>query len=142
MPETLSKIEAFISKHHLLCLATSGETAPQVCNLYYAYDVQRHAFIVASETKTQHIQNVLADNKVACSVALETDEVGKIQGIQCQATMHQCNTDNAQNIYFKAFPFARVMQPTLWEIQLHEVKLTDNRLGFGKKLTWTRAVSA
>lgn len=141
MLETLEKIEAFIGEHHLLALATSGENGPQISNLYYAYDAKKQAFIVASDAKTQHIQNVLLNKNVACSVALETSEVGKIRGIQCRAMMYEHNTKEAKRIYFKAFAYARVMQPRLWEIKLIEVKLTDNRLGFGKKLIWKRAVS-
>ncbi len=32
------------------------------------------------------------------------------------------------------------MNPTLWRIVLDEVKMTDNTLGFGKKLSWKRDV--
>ena len=138
MQETLNKIEAFIAEHHLLSLATSGKSAPQVSNLFYAYDSHHNTFIVASDSKTEHIQNVLLDENVACSVALETDEVGKIQGIQCRGVMRMSEAEESKKLYFKAFPYARVMMPTLWEIRLQEVKFTDNRLGFGKKLIWKR----
>ena len=138
MPKTLEKVALFLSKHHLLSLATSADNTPQSASLFYAYDSERIAFVVASDTKTEHIQNVLRNENVSGTVALETDEVGKIEGIQFKAKM-QMLTHKEGELYFKAFPFAKVMNPQLWSIELEEIKLTDNRLGFGKKLYWQRA---
>ena len=130
-----SRIIDFIAKHHLLALATSKENTPQVANLFFAFDEKDVAFIVASDEKTEHIQNVLHNENVAGSVALETDEVGKIQGMQFQAVMYKTEE---YGLYFKRFPYAKIMQPTLWKIELQKIKFTDNRLGFGKKLYWSR----
>jgi len=137
MPKTLEKIELFLSKHHLLSLATLADNVPQSASLFYAYDAQNMAFIVASDTKTEHIQNVLRNETVSGTAALETDEVGKIEGIQFKAKMRMI-THKEGGLYFKAFPFAKVMNPQLWSIELEAIKLTDNRLGFGKKLYWQR----
>jgi len=137
MPESLKKIEAFLAEHHLLSLATSHNNIPQSVSLFYAYNSDEKTLIVASDTKTEHIQNVLGNKNVSGTVALETDEVGKIRGIQFTATMDQANKDEGQ-LYFKAFPYAKVMRPQLWVIKLEKVKMTDNRLGFGKKLFWSR----
>ena len=138
MPKTLEKIELFLAKHHLLSLATCAEDRPQSASLFYAYDDKNIAFIVASDLKTEHIQNALVNTNVSGTVALETDEVGKIQGLQFRAKMSEAGKD-AENIYYKAFPYAKVMQPKLWSISLEQLKFTDNRLGFGKKLYWDRA---
>ena len=137
MPEPLKKIEAFLSEHHLLSLATSQNNRPQSASLFYAYNSDEKTLLVASDTTTEHMQNVVGNNKVSGTVALETDEVGKIRGIQFTATMQQANKEEGQ-LYFKAFPYAKVMRPQLWVIKLEKVKMTDNRLGFGKKLFWSR----
>ena len=81
--------------------------------------------------------NVAQNPHVAGTVALETKTVGKIQGIQFVGVMEQC-PDGLKSLYFEAFPYARIMNPTLWIIRLDEVKMTDNTLGFGKKITWKR----
>jgi len=138
MPKTLEKIELFLAKHHLLSLATCADNRPQSASLFYAYDEQNIAFIVASDLKTEHIQNVLLNTNVSGTVALETTEVGKIQGLQFKAKMSEAGEDAAK-IYYKAFAYAKVMQPKLWCISLETLKFTDNRLGFGKKLYWNRA---
>ena len=137
MPRTLEKVALFLAEHHLLSLATSSEGKPHSASLFYAYAPEQVSFIVASEMKTEHIQNALSNPNVSGTVALETDEVGKIQGIQFQATM-QVATKEEGILYFKAFPYAKVMRPTLWTITMDTIKMTDNRLGFGKKLYWNR----
>ena len=137
MPKTLEKVGRFLSKHHLLSLATSVDNLPQSASLFYAYNSEAVAFIVASDTKTEHIQNVLINDTVSGTVALETDEVGKIEGIQFKAKMYMISHEEG-SLYFKAFPFAKVMNPQLWQIEVTDIKLTDNRLGFGTKLNWQR----
>lgn len=134
----IEKIERFIGEHHLLSLATTGERL-WCCSMFYAYDPQSVSFIVASDETTEHIKNVAQNIHIAGTVALETKTVGKIQGIQFYGVMETCPED-LKNLYFKAFPYAIVMNPTLWSIRLDEIKMTDNTLGFGKKVSWTRSV--
>ncbi|MGD0342664.1 MAG: hypothetical protein ABSA76_13260 [Bacteroidales bacterium] len=43
----------------------------------------------------------------------------------------------AKNAYLKKFPVAALMDTRLWIVELTYIKMTDNRLGFGKKLIWT-----
>ncbi len=137
MPRTVEKVEAFLEKHHLLSLATSKKSRSHSASLFYAYDPETVSFVVASDMKSEHIQNVLSNPEVSGTVALETDEVGKIQGIQFQAQMRIATKEEGTR-YFKAFAYAKVMNPTLWTITMRTIKMTDNRLGFGKKLYWSR----
>lgn len=130
------KIAAFIDKHHLLSLATIGERL-WCCSMFYAFDPEAVAFIVASDESTEHMRNIKSNENVAGTVALETKTVGKIQGIQFAARVRKADEEN-QKLYFKRFPYARVMNPTLWVITLDEIKMTDNTLGFRKKLNWKR----
>lgn len=138
MAEVLKRVERFLAKHHVLSLATSGERL-WCASIFFAYDEEAVAFIVASDPTTEHMNNVVKNIKVAGTVALETKMVGKIQGIQFAGAMEKCPGE-LKSRYFEAFPYARVMNPTLWIIRLDEVKMTDNTLGFGKKITWKRGL--
>jgi uncharacterized protein len=133
--ENLQKIHVFLQKHHTMSLATCKEDQSFTCTLFYAYDLINNSFIVASEEKTQHIQNILFNEKVSGSVHLETDVIGKIQGVQFLGRMQKTQE---KKLYFQKFPYALAMNPTLWSIEVDFFKLTDNRLGFGKKIIWTR----
>jgi len=91
--------------------------------------------------ETRHIQETLKNSLVAGSVVLETSIVNKIQGIQFTGRLElpvKEMIDKSKYAYLKRFPFAALMDTTLWVLYLDLVKMTDNRLGFGKKLIWER----
>lgn len=121
-------------------LATSHDNTPQACSLFYAYMSARTLFVVASDEKTEHMGNATINPQVAATIVLETKTVGKIEGLQIKAQMRRADEAETK-AYFETFPYARVMNPTLWAVVPHHMKLTDNRLGFGKKLIWTRGSS-
>ena len=131
----------FINKHHVLTLATSKENNPWCANCFYIYLEKENCFVFTSDYDTKHVQDVLTNSKVAGSVVLETNAVGKIQGIQFNGIMEKPKNallSKAKKAYLKRFPFAVLMKTSLWTVQLTHIKLTDNRLGFGKKLTWEK----
>jgi len=133
------KIITFLNKHHVLTLATSNENSPWCANCFYAYIESENAFVFTSDTSTRHIQEAIKEPKVAGSIVLETSVVGKIQGIQFTGRLIKADgewTKTAQNAYLKRFPFAALMETTLWILVIDYIKMTDNRLGFGKKLIW------
>ena len=66
------KIIDFINEHHLLTLATSKESIPYCCNVFYVYDVTNNQLIFSSDTKTKHAKDFIANPKVAGSIVLET----------------------------------------------------------------------
>lgn len=136
MSKNLEKIVAFLQKHHTLSLCTCRDNLCSSCTLFYAYDEEENIFIVASQEKTEHIQNVLQNSFVSGTVYLETEIVGKIQGVQFKGKMFPWKDE--KRVYLKRFPYALAMNPTLWKIEIDFLKFTDNRLGFGKKLIWTR----
>ena len=136
------RILDFIGEHHVLTVAcVSQAAAPWCANAFYVFDPQEEGFIITSEEKTQHAQLFLENPQVAGSVVLETEQVGKIQGLQFTGTVRRCDGglfDRCRLLYLKRFPFAVFKGGEVWFIRLDNIKLTDNRLGFGKKLHWTR----
>ena len=138
MREELVTIEEFLTQHHVLTLATSNATKPSACSLFYVYDVQERVFVVASAKDTEHIKNLQYSINVAGNIPLETKEVGVIRGVQFKATMQLLEDNRLKKLYYKAYPYALAMLPTLWKIEVKSFKMSDNRLGFGKKLLWER----
>jgi uncharacterized protein YhbP (UPF0306 family) len=78
---------------------------------------------------------MLANGRVAASVVLETHIVGKIQGLQITGQIKPA-IEGDKAIYLKRFPYAVVADLSLWRLEADMMKLTDNTLGFGKKLIW------
>ena len=143
MEETIdSKIVDFIEDHHVLTLATSKDNTPYCANCFYAYAPSQNALIFSSDVETKHIQDVLANNFVAGSIVLETKTIGKIQGIQLQGRLRKASDSKEEKEinkkYLKRFPYAILKETTLWILELSFIKMTDNRLGFGKKLVWEK----
>jgi len=141
MNKDLAKISTFIAKHHVMSLATTDTKKPSVCSLFYAYDESKFSFVVASSEDTLHVKNILQNFAVAGNIFLETQEIGKIEGLQFEGTMTLLNERSLKKLYFKRFPYALAMMPKLWQIKVDHFKLTDNRLGFGKKIIYSSALA-
>ncbi|MFW6249085.1 MAG: pyridoxamine 5'-phosphate oxidase family protein [Bacteroidota bacterium] len=133
------RIVRFIDKHHVLNLATCKNSIPYCANCFYVYLREENMFVFSSDMDTRHAQEAIQNNIVAGSVVLETKKPGLIQGLQIQGRMERINEENkkkARKAYFKRFPYAQVMDVELWTLHVGFFKLTDNRLGFGKKIIW------
>ena len=130
------KIVKFLEQHHVLSLATiAADGSPYCCACFYAYDKEENAIIFTSDSATLHAQQMAADARVAISIVLETKVVGRIEGIQICGTAKQ-GTAKDKLTYIARFPYAAVMPLNIWRVEPHFMKLTDNKLGFGKKLIW------
>ncbi len=136
LPE--KRITGFVAKHHVLTLATlSQDGAPYCANCFYAYDRERNLLIFTTDDATHHGSDMLRDARVACSIVLETRIVGKVQGLQICGTAHR-GDERAKASYIARFPYAAVAPLNIWVVEPDFMKLTDNTLGFGKKLIWTK----
>ena len=130
------RIIEFIKRHHVLTLATvSAQGEPYCAACFYAYDKERNRLIFTSDDSTRHAQQMLENKKVAIGITLETRIVGKVQGVQiCGIAQRGNEKDKAT--YIKRFPYAAVAPLNIWAVEPTFIKLTDNTLGFGKKLIW------
>ncbi len=135
------KIIAFLTKHHVMTLSTCAGNQPWCANCFYAFDAEKMTLVFTSDIETRHGREAVNNSNVAGSVVLETSVVGKIQGIQFSGELFLSDGTAAEEInslYMKRFPFALLMNTTLWKLRIDYAKMTDNRLGFGKKLIWER----
>lgn len=141
MEQPDKKVLDFLKKHHVMTLSTCADQQPWCANCFYAFDSEKMSLIFTSDFETRHIKEAMQNRKVAGNVVLETSVVGKIQGIQFsgELVLPEGELANQVNsIYLKRFPFAVLMNTNLWELRIDYAKMTDNRLGFGKKLIWER----
>ncbi|RLA72798.1 MAG: hypothetical protein DRG78_23330 [Epsilonproteobacteria bacterium] len=128
----MNKLIEFIKEHHVLCLSTCKDNLPYSASCFYAFFKNEMRFIIASDEKTEHIQNLKDNPAFAGTISLETKEVGKIRGIQFRGNIQKANSKE-KAIYIKTYPYAIALNPTLWSLHVEYIKFTDNRLGFGKK---------
>jgi uncharacterized protein YhbP (UPF0306 family) len=135
------KIIDFIGEHHVLSLATVLDNKPYTSNCFYVYLPKENAFIFTSDPETTHAKHMLDNANVGLNIFLETKAVGKIQGLQITGEVKVLDGDDeksAKLAYLKEYPFAILKMETMWKVFPNFMKLTDNRLGFGKKIIWKK----
>jgi len=135
------KILSLISEHHIFTLAVTHGPQPWCATCFYVYNEENNLFIFTSEDNTRHIRDVVETGNflTAGAIALETKMVGKLRGIQFSGSMHRlegAEKKSAKKLYLDKFPIARFSTLYLWGIHPEMIKMTDNRLGFGKKIIW------
>jgi len=135
------RIARFLKRHHVLTVATTVNNETWCANCYYAYLEEENLFVFTTDPETRHGKEFLQNPFVAGSVVLETKVIGKIRGIQFQGTVSEPTGsvfEKANTAYLKRFPVAVLMETHLWILKPSILKMTDNRLGFGKKLIWKK----
>ena len=135
------RIVDFINRHHVLTLATCFDEEPWCANCFYVYLLEENSFVFTSDFETRHIQQASHNIYIAGTVVLETKIVGKVQGVQFQGIISEPKgqfLDKVKKVYLKRFPIAMLLDTHLWVVDITYLKMTDNRLGFGKKLIWEK----
>lgn len=78
---------------------------------------------------------------VAGTVVAAEGKLAVIKGIQFTASVVAPGdplSAGAAAAYHKKYPMALARPGRVWTLALNTVKLTDNRLGIGEKLHWSR----
>ncbi len=132
-----SKVIKFLSKHHVMTLATQSEEGAYCANAFYAFDQESQTLIFSTDPTTRHGSEMVANRRVAVSVVLETKVVGCIQGAQIIGQIEEASSAD-RKLYLSKFPYAMVVDLHMWRVRIDYLKLTDNTLGFGKKIIWNR----
>ena len=133
------RITDFFKHHHVFTMATTASNQPWCANCFYVYLDEENLLAFTSDRKTRHIRDTANQKQVAGSVVLESNRLGKIQGIQFLGLIDEPEgvlLEKVRNAYIRRFPVAMLMDTTMWIVRLTYIKMTDNRLGFGKKLIW------
>jgi uncharacterized protein YhbP (UPF0306 family) len=134
-----SRIVKFFQKQHVLTIATTVNNEPWCANCFYVYMEEENSLVFTTGGDTRHGKEFGINTLVAGTVVLETMVIGKIRGIQFQGIVSEPEGDllsKAKRAYLLRFPVAALMDTRLWVVKLNYIKMTDNRLGFGKKLIW------
>lgn len=132
----------YLKKQHVLSLCATDGDDMWSANCFYIFNETRMAFWLMTEPDTRHGQLMLANPRIAGTVNGQPKTVLLIKGVQYRGRIQLLSGEQetlARQAYQKRFPVAKKVSAPLWEITLDEVKMTDNALGFGKKIVWTRS---
>lgn len=131
----------YLDTKHVLSLCTSAEHSLWCASLFYSFHQQHMAFQIMTDKQSLHSIQMLQNPHIAGTVSDQYDLVEQIKGIQYRGTIQLLHGDEealAREHYCHRFPVAKNMPAPVWSIQLSEIKMTDNSLGFGHKLYWKR----
>ena len=133
------KIWLFTNNQTVLTLATTVNDHPYCCNCFYIFDEDTKVLVFKSSDDTKHVKDLKLQPNVAGTISPDLTELGTIKGIQFSGKIISLPEDETKRLsgkYYKKYPYARVMSGNFWIVQLDFVKMTDNKLGIGKKLIW------
>jgi len=139
-----SHLVRYLKKQHVLSLCCQAGDDLWCANCFYVFDEASMAFWLMTEPDTRHGTLLQANPQVAGTVNGQPKTVLLIKGVQYRgkiARLEDAAEVQARMVYQKRFPVARKVSAPLWEIRLDEIKMTDNALGFGKKIVWRREES-
>src|SRR5690554_1415463 len=138
------RIVKLLSESKTMTICTIVDDQPHCAICYYAFyklDTEHAYLLFKSSDDTQHIKEALANPKVAGSVLPNREmSVASNQGIQYKGEFvsEKSTLKPMVKQYEKKFPMSIAVSGTIWGIALSSIKMTDNNLGFGKKLKWEK----
>lgn len=131
----------FINANYVLSLSVVENNKSWSVNCFYAFDEVNYDLIFISHGNTNHYKSLVKNPYVSGTIAAQTHNVTHIQGVQFTGktvSPSGSKMQNANDLYYNRFPFAKFVMAKIWILELEYVKYTDNTLGFGKKLIWER----
>jgi uncharacterized protein len=137
--DKLKRVWTFLSDQTVLNIATSKNDAPYCASCFYVFDEKCKMLAFKSKKDSRHIAEALQQKNVAGTILPDQLKLGTVKGIQFQGNLVFPDHDTLTNMkgkYYGKFPYARAVSGDIWIIELNFIKMTDNQLGFGKKLIW------
>ncbi len=131
----------YLAGQHVLTLCARNGDEFWAANCFYALDSENISFWLMTEPSTLHGRLMVASPSVVGTVSAQTELVAELQGIQFQGVIALAEGDTGQRgleAYQQRFPIAKKKSAPLWQLQINQLKMTDNQLGFGTKLLWQR----
>lgn len=139
--QDLAAICRFLRQQHVLTLCASSGEDVWCANCFYVFDESGMSLYVMTQADTRHGALMVQNPRVVGTIAHQTRTVALIKGIQYRARAECLEgeaMEQAYALYCHHFPVARAVKAPLWALRLDEIKMTDNKLGFGKKRLWLR----
>lgn len=139
--ESLTAISRWLGKQHVVSWSVARDGELWAACAFYLYDNEKVAFYILSDESTRHAQMSGRRARIAGTVNGQPKSVALIRGLQFCGEIRLLEGDEAAAVrerYNRRFPVARMLSAPAWELRIDEMKFTDNTLGFGKKLLWSR----
>jgi len=118
------------------------ENNPYCFSCFFAFDEKKLVLYFKSSATTRHALLLQYNLNVAGTVNQDKLNTLAIKGLQFTGQVVAVTdglASDASSVYHKKYPFAVAMGGDVLTIKLTAMKMTDNALSFGKKITWELA---
>lgn len=137
--EAQQHIMRFLEQQHLLTLCAGNGSDMWCANCFYLFEPSNMLLWLMTEPQTRHGNLMQQNRQVVGTIAPIPESIALIKGVQYRGEILLLTGEEARVAsagYYQRFPQAKGIVAPIWQIALQEVKMTDNTLGFGKKLHW------
>jgi uncharacterized protein YhbP (UPF0306 family) len=123
----------------ICCIDEQGK--PYCFSCFYAFNEEEVLLYFKSSPNAHHSVLMKTNHFVAGTVL--PDKLSKllVKGMQFEGFVLSARhplMKGATGNYFTQHPLALAIPGEIWAIRIDQVKMTDNTLGFGKKISWSR----
>jgi uncharacterized protein len=145
--ETVARVIAFLDAHHVMSLATSGESGPHAANVLYVRD--DFALLWVSDPISRHSREIDDDARVAATIAADYTEIAAIRGVQISGRARAITGASGRSIARRLLearyrPLQQLFEGSLrqacesmevYRLEPARIVLIDNSRGFAHKDT-------
>lgn len=137
-------IRDYLLQQTVLTMATAVDNKPYCASCFYVYSESLQCLIIKSDFSSVHVQSALSNELVAGTILPDQLQLNHICGLQYTGRFIKPEDElflKTNTLYHERYPYASDMKGDLWILELEYVKYTDSKLGFGKKLIWTKSAN-
>ena len=123
----------------ICCIDEEGR--PYCFSCFYVFNSKQALIYFKSSVNSHHAGLMKKNPFIAGTVLPDKLNTLAIKGIQFEGIVLDTElpeVNRGLNDYFKKYPMALAMPGQIWALQIDRIKMTDNTLGFGKKIIWYR----
>ena len=134
-----NRISDFILENEVMTIATSSQNIPYCATVFYVFLPDKNLMVFMSDIITRHMQDALSNKIIAGTIIAKDVNISNVKGFQFTGNFFKREPDLKEECtskYLWAFPMAILHKSSLWTVEFTFLKLTDNHLGFGKKIIW------
>ncbi|MBK8610718.1 MAG: pyridoxamine 5'-phosphate oxidase family protein [Chitinophagaceae bacterium] len=135
-------IKQFIGEQNCASICCVDESRQPYCfSCFYAFNAEVGLLYFKSSSNSRHAALMKINPFVAGTILPDKLNKMSIKGVQLKAIVldsKQQPVIRTLGIYLKKYPMALAMPGEIWVLQINHIKMTDNTLGFGKKIVWDR----
>lgn len=123
------------------CCCVDEAGRPYCFSFFYAFNSRDGLLYYKSSGGSAHERILKGNPAVAGTILPDKLNFLKIRGVQFEGELLPADhplAAHAHEGYYRKHPVGRTMKGDIRTIQLNNIKYTDNTLGFGSKLNWSR----